>query len=169
MPDVQRQYLIFVALLACLFALVSLPAYLCSQDIQSPPLPPLSGAAPGGAYQKNEIAHFLARFNGCAWYKTPGNPYADVYLELKDGTLILYEYLKNESYCSTTFSTCFTQHEIWRTKVTGWDMILPDRPGNVYRIVMDRNGETIAMHGVDNAGRDYMMGIFVRLFCSGNI
>lgn len=168
MMNIQRQHLIFAALLACLLYLVSLPAYLCSQDIQPAPLPPLSGAAPDGALQENEIAHFLARFNGCAWYKTPNDPYRDVYLELKDVTLILYEYLKNESYCSITFSTCFTQHEIWRTKVTGWDMILPDRPGNAYRIVMDRIGRTITIHGVDNAGRDYIMGIFVRLFCSGN-
>jgi len=168
MPGVQKQYLIFAALLACLLSLVLLPAYLCSQELH--PLPaPLYGNAPDGGLQENEIAHFLARFNGCAWYKTPGNPYADVYLELKDGTLILYEYLKNESYCSTIFSTCFTQHEIWRTKVTGWDMILPDRPGNVYRIVLGRNGGTITMHGVDNAGRDYVIGTFVKLFCSGNI
>ncbi len=165
MPGVQRQFLIFAALLACLLSLAFLPACLCSQELHSPPAP-LYGDAPDGGSQENEIAHFLARFNGCAWYKTPGNPYADVYLELKDGTLILYEYLKNESYCSTTFSTCFTQHEIWRTKVTGWDMILPDRPGNVYRIVLGRNGETITLHGVDNAGRDYVMGIFVRYFCS---
>lgn len=169
MLHTRRQYLFCASLLAYLLCLVSLPVSVCSQDLEPAPPPPSSGNAPGGASQEDEIVCFLAQFNGCAWYRTPNDPYRDVYLELKDGTLILYEYLKDPSYCATTFSNCFTQEELWRMKVTGYDTVLPDRPGNAYRVVMNRNGKTITMHGVDNAGRDYVIGIFVRIFCSENM
>mgnify|MGYP000862526179 CR=1 FL=1 len=165
MSGVRRQYLFFVALFAYSLSLVSLPSPLCSQDIQ-PPSPPLYGSEHSGGQQEDDMARFFSQFNGCAWYKTPNDPYRDVYLELRNGALTVYEYLKSELYCSFTLRNCFVQEELWRMKVAGYDTVLPDRPGNVYRIVLDKNGETITLHGVDNAGRDYVMGIFVRYFCS---
>jgi hypothetical protein len=167
MPHIQRQYLFFAALFAYLICLASFPASLYSQDLQSPPGPHLSGSISDGASQKNEIEVFFAQFNGCAWYRTPGDSVRDVYFELKDGTLILYEYLKNQSYCYITSTTCFTQEELWRMKVTGYDNTFTDRRGNAYRVVINRDGKTITTDGSGKTvDSDYAIGTFVKIFCS---
>ena len=168
MPDIQKQYMFFVALLACLICFVSLPVSVWSQNLQSPASPPSSGKS-DGASQKNEIEDFFAQFNGCAWYKTPDDSSRDVYLELKDRTLILYEYLKDEGYCYRTSSTCFTQKKLWQMKVTGYDTTLTDRHSNVYRVVINRNGKTIVIHNVGKTdSREDVVGTFVKVFCSSN-
>jgi hypothetical protein len=170
MFDIQRQYLFFVALLAYLLCLVFLPASVCSQNLQSATPPLSSGSVSDGTYQKNEIESFLAKFNGCAWQRVPNNPSRDVYLELKDKTLILYEYIKDKYYCYFTSSICFTQVELLRIKVEGYDTMLTDQYGNVYQVVINRNGETITIHGKDNTGgREYIIGTFVKHFCSDHI
>jgi hypothetical protein len=169
MPDIQKQYLFFVALLACLFCLVSLPVSVYSQNLQSATPPPSSGNTSDGTSQKNKIEDFLAQFSGCAWYRTPGDSSRDVYLELKDGTLILYEYLKDEGYCYRTSRTCFIQEKLWQVKVTGYDTTLTDRRRNVYRVVINRDGKTITIQSMDNTGgKEYVIGTFVKLFCSDN-
>jgi hypothetical protein len=167
MFDIQRQYLFLFVLLTCLLCFVSLPVSVCSQNLQSAPPPPSSGNASDGTYQKNEFEGFLAQFNGCAWYRIPNDTSRDVYLELRDRKLILYEYLKDNYYCYITFRVCFTQLELWRIKVAGYDTNLTDQQGNVYRVFIDRNGETITIQGTDNVGdRGYAMGTFVKTFCS---
>jgi hypothetical protein len=170
MPDIQRQCLFFFGLLAYLFCFVSFPVSVYPQNLQSTVPPSLYGNTSDGASQKNEIESLLAKFNGCAWYKTPGDPSRDIYLELKDRTLILFEYFKDGYYCSFIFRICFAQEELWRVKVTGYDMTFTDQHGNTYRIVINRDGKTITIQSIGSTGDwEYIIGTFVKLFCSENI
>ncbi len=150
MSDMQRRQF-----LLCFALLVSL---LCFASVAN---------TSDGESQKNEIENFFVQFNGCAWYKTPGDGSRDIYLELKDRTLTFYEYLKDEGYCYIVLKSCFTQEEIWQMKVAGYDTTLTDRRGNAYRIVIDRNGKTITISEIASpGGKEYITGTFVRLFCS---
>jgi hypothetical protein len=170
MHNIQKQYLFFFALLVCLLCLFSLPVSVCSQNLQSVTPPPSSDNTSDETSQKNGIDGFFAQFNGCAWYRIPNDPSHDMYLELKDRTLTLYEYLKDQFYCLITSRICFAQLELWKMKVTGYETMLSDGHGNTYRVVVNRNGETITIHGIDKAsGREYLIDTFVKYFCSGNI
>jgi hypothetical protein len=167
MHDFQRQYPFFVAFLAFSLCLVSLPLSVCSQNLQSASPPPLSSNTSDGTSQKNEIEDLFAGFNGCVWYRTPNDSSRDVYLDLKDRTLILYKYLKDQNYCFITSSICYAQDEVWRMTVTGYDTTMTDQRGNIYRIVINRNGDRITIHGTYNTGiGEYIIGTFVKLFCS---
>ena len=166
------RYLFFVTLITCLLCLISIPVSVYSQNLPSSTPPSSSVNSYEGASQENEFEDFLAQFNGCNWYRTPHDTSRDVYFELKGRNLILHEYLKDESYCLMKFSSaCFVQLDIWRTKVDGYDTMFTDRHGNVYRIAIDRNGKTIIIHSINNegGGMEYIVGTFVKLFCSDNI
>lgn len=168
MSDIQKQCLFFVVLLACLLCFLSLPVSVCSQNLQSPASPPSSGKS-DGASQKNGVEDFITQFNGCTWYKTPNDPARDVYLQLKDRILVLYEYLKDGDYCYMNSRVCFTQDKLWQMRVTGYDTTLTDRRGDAYQVVIEKDGKTIAIRSVGKTGgREDIIGTFVKLFCSNN-
>lgn len=55
-------------------------------------------------------------------------------------------------------------------KVGGYDTTSTDPHGNVYRVVISRDGQTITIHGMDSAGgREYVTGTLVKLFCCNPI
>lgn len=165
---IQKRFILFLAVLCYLFCFFSLPEPAASRNLQ-PPTPASSDDTYDGQSQQNEIEDFFVRFNGCSWARTPGDPFRDVYFELKGRTLVLYEYIKDEFYCQITFSICFAQQELWRMEVTGYDNAMTDRHGNRFRVVIGRNGETITMYGMEGAsGREDVIGTFVKFFCSEN-
>jgi len=119
--------------------------------------------------QKDTIEDFFGRYDGCSWFKQPHDRDCDISLELKDRTLILYRYIKDEEYCRFTSTICFTNWELLRLAVTGYETVSKDGQGNEFRVVIDRNGETITVNGKDNLGfRENVTGTFIRLFCSEN-
>ncbi|MCX5805441.1 MAG: hypothetical protein NT010_05135 [Proteobacteria bacterium] len=170
MLNIQRQCLFSVAMLACLLCLFFLPVSVCSQNIQSATPPPSSGNTSDGASQKNEIDGFFAKFNGCAWYRIPYDPSLDMYLELKDRTLILYEYLKDQFCCLITSSICFTQTELWKMKATGYETMLFDGRGNFlpgcYKQERGNDHNTRHRQGQQQG---ILIDTFVKYFCSDNI
>lgn len=161
--------------LACVLCLAVFPVSVRPQNIlpeearPSIPSPPPDGMSRGKP-QDPGIESFLTRFNGCSWYKSPSNPTRDVYLELRDGTLTLYEYLKDQFYCYSSFRACFSQEELWRARVTGYSNFLTDTQGNPYIVVINPNGQTIEVQDIENtSGKQYATSIFVRLRCPDTI
>lgn len=155
MNNIKRNYLLLGVVLVCLFYIVSFPVSVFSQDLKSP--------------QKDDLEDFFARYNGCSWLRMPFNPSCDISLELWNRTLILYRYLKDEVYCWMTSTLCFTNWELIRVEVTGYEIVSTDQNGNEFRVLISRDGGTITIHGKDNLGfREEVLGTFVRFFCSEN-
>ena len=167
MSGSHRQHVLPLMLLAWLLFLVFCPASVCPQGPEAPAPVPSPGNISDWESQKNEIEDLIARYNGCTWNKTTGYSYRDVYITLKNGTLTLYEYLKDEYYCYVTSRVCFNQQELWRVSVKGYDTVLTDGHGNkVFRIIINRDGKMVTIYDVDSSsGKEYVSETFVRSFC----
>jgi len=162
MFKVRNIKLFFSLSIACLFFLIFIPVDVFSQDSKSQ----LSTSSFERS-QKNSMEEFFARYNGCSWLRTPYDRSCDISLELKDRTLVLYRYLKSEEYCIMTSNICFTNWELMRIDVKGFETISTDKQGNEFRILIEKNGETITILGKDNLGfRENVLGTFVKIFCS---
>lgn len=158
----RKKHLFFAVPAICVLCLIFFPVAVYSQDIKSQ-TPPVSDEA----FQKNTLEDFFIRYNGCSWYRIPYDRSCDISFELRDRMLILYRYLKSEEYCWMTSTICFTNWELLRLKVTGYEMVSTDQRGNEFRVVISKNGETITLHGKDNLGfSENVLGTFIKLFCS---
>ncbi|HBE44752.1 MAG TPA: hypothetical protein DDW17_04675 [Deltaproteobacteria bacterium] len=169
MNNIKRNYLLLGVVLVCLLCIVSFPVSAFSQDLKSSTPSTSSGNTSEGISQKNDLEDFFARYNGCSWLRMPFDPSCDIFLELSNRKLILYRYLKDEGYCWITSTICFSNSELLRIEVTGYEIVSTDQNGNEFRVVISRDGGTITIHGKDNLGfMENVIGTFVKLFCSGN-
>lgn len=163
----KRRYLLLGSI-ALYLLIVFIPVSAYPQGLESPTSSLSSDNPADSESQKGDIEDFLTRYNGCSWIKTPYNPLCDITLELKDTMLILYRYLKDEGYCLIMSTVCFTNWELLRIRVKGYDMVLTDQKGNEYQVAISRDGQNITITGKDNLGfRENVLGTFVRFFCTG--
>lgn len=155
---------LFIVSIVCLSFLIFLPIDVFSQDSKIQP-----STSSAEKPQKDSIEEFFARYNGCSWFRIPQDRSGDISLELKNRTFILYRYLKNEEYCLMTSTICFTNWELLRVDVKGFETVSTDNQGNKFKIIIEKNGEQITIQGKNNLGfREDVLGTFIRLFCSEN-
>ena len=167
MYETKRRYP-FLGSVVLYLLVVFIPVSVYPQGFESPTSSLSSGNASDGESQQNDIEDFFIRYNGCSWLRMPYNPLCDITFELKDKMLILYRYLKDEGYCLITSTVCFTNWELLRIRVNGYNMVLTDHKGDKYQVIISRDGETITINGKDNLGfREDVLGTFVRFFCTG--
>lgn len=176
MNNFTRHFLIYGTALIIIFCLF--PTHLLAQSLFPGVVPPGSSkivTAQGGAQQPssgnataesaNALNDFLARYDTCSWY-APSDPYQDRYLELHNGHLTFYEYNKDDVFCQLLNKTCFSQDELWRIKVTGFNIISRDLKENAFRVNINRNGDKIEIQGIGKSGGDEYSGTYIRTHCS---